>query len=134
MFSPVQPPPSPSSSPSPSSAGPLHLHHSHSFDSSLGALHPTSHSRVLYSRAIDLIARAGIDLADVSMLFLMFVIDALLCCLPLVNITAFVAIGFQLSYAMPILLRLTSAKDTFVQTPTFSLGRLSRPIGWPACG
>jgi len=76
--------------------------------------------------------------APSHMLFLVFLIDAVLCCLPLVNTTAFAAItgittiGFQLSYALPILMRLTAARKSFVQTPGFNLGRLSEPVGWVA--
>jgi hypothetical protein len=74
--------------------------------------------------------------APLRMLLLVFFIDALLCCMPLVNSTAFAAItgittiGFQISYALPIALRLTTSKDTFIQTPAFHLGRFSQVVGW----
>ena len=74
--------------------------------------------------------------APLHMIGLTFLIDALLCCMPLVNSTAFAAItsittvGYQISYAIPILLRLTASKHSFEQTPAFSLGVWSRPIGW----
>lgn len=77
--------------------------------------------------------------APIRMIILVFIIDVLLCCLPLVNSTAFAAItgittiGFQISYAMPILMRLTASKDTFVQSPAFNLGRWSILIGWISC-
>jgi hypothetical protein len=75
-------------------------------------------------------------MAPVKMIFLVFVIDAVLCCLPLGSSTAFAAItgvttvGYQISYAIPILMRLTASKNTFVQTPSFDLGRFSMVIGW----
>ncbi|KAF9962406.1 hypothetical protein BGZ72_006228 [Mortierella alpina] len=41
-------------------------------------------------------------------------------------------IGFTVSYAIPILLRITVGSSTFVQHE-FNLGRYSKPIGWVAC-
>jgi len=41
-------------------------------------------------------------------------------------------IGFLISYAIPILLRITIGSKTFVQSE-FNLGRWSKPIGWVAC-
>ncbi|KAK3814134.1 MAG: amino acid/polyamine transporter I [Benniella sp.] len=41
-------------------------------------------------------------------------------------------IGFTVSYAIPILLRITVGASTFVQHE-FNLGRYSKPIGWVAC-
>ncbi|KAG0316830.1 hypothetical protein BGZ97_006349 [Linnemannia gamsii] len=41
-------------------------------------------------------------------------------------------IGFTVSYAIPILLRITVGAETFVQHE-FNLGRFSKPIGWIAC-
>lgn len=41
-------------------------------------------------------------------------------------------IGFTVSYAIPILLRITVGAETFVQHE-FNLGRFSKPIGWVAC-
>lgn len=41
-------------------------------------------------------------------------------------------IGFTVSYAIPILLRITVGAETFVQRE-FNLGRFSKPIGWVAC-
>lgn len=70
-------------------------------------------------------------------IFLVFVIDVLLCLLPMISTTAFEAItgvsaiGYQISYAIPILLRLTVSKDTFIKSE-FDLGRSSFVIGWIA--
>ncbi len=56
-------------------------------------------------------------------------------CLVLVNTTAFCAItsisviGFQISYAIPIFLRITAAKDTFVHG-NFNLGKYGLVFGW----
>ncbi|KAF9114593.1 hypothetical protein BGX27_010349 [Mortierella sp. AM989] len=41
-------------------------------------------------------------------------------------------IGFTVSYAIPILLRITVGSSIFVQRE-FNLGRYSKPIGWVAC-
>ncbi|KAF9437416.1 hypothetical protein BGZ76_000787 [Entomortierella beljakovae] len=41
-------------------------------------------------------------------------------------------IGFTISYAIPVLLRITVGADTFVQRE-FNLGRYSKIIGWVAC-
>ncbi|KAF9931002.1 hypothetical protein FBU30_011007 [Linnemannia zychae] len=41
-------------------------------------------------------------------------------------------IGFTVSYAIPILLRITVGASTFVQHE-FNLGRFSKPVGWVAC-
>lgn len=66
---------------------------------------------------------------------LVFVMDVLLCLLPLISTTAFEAItsvsaiGYQISYAIPILLRLTVSKNTFRKS-SFDLGVMSLPIGW----
>jgi amino acid transporter len=68
-------------------------------------------------------------------IFLVFMMDALLCLFPLINplafsaVTSITTIGYQISYAFPVLLRLTQAKNTFKQSD-FSLGRLSIPLGW----
>ena len=68
-------------------------------------------------------------------IFLVFIMDVMLCLLPLVSSTAFEAItsvsaiGYQISYAIPILLRLTVSKDSFKKS-TFNLGAWSSPIGW----
>ena len=54
-----------------------------------------------------------------KVLFVIFFADSLLCLLPLLSELAFTAItsittiGYQLSYAIPILLRLTVSKTTF---------------------
>ena len=64
-----------------------------------------------------------------------YVAVAILLLLPLVNETAFGAIvslctvGFQVSYAIPIYLRVTVARNSFKQG-NFSLGRWSILIGW----
>lgn len=53
----------------------------------------------------------------IRMIFLVFFLDSILCLLPLISKTAFAAItsittiGYQISYAIPILLRVTLAKD-----------------------
>jgi amino acid transporter len=66
---------------------------------------------------------------------LVFIVDAILLCLQAVNTSAFTAIislttiGFQISYAIPIWLRVTDARKTF-QQGSFSLGKLSIPMGW----
>ena len=68
-------------------------------------------------------------------IFLVFFMDVALCLLPLISETAFNAItsitciGYQISYAIPIFLRLTCAKDTF-QRSAFHLGPFSEIIGW----
>jgi len=65
---------------------------------------------------------------------LVFVVDSVLCCFPLFRSTAFAAIttiGYQISYAIPIFLRLTVARRTFKKTEC-SLGALGEPIGWTA--
>jgi amino acid transporter len=68
-------------------------------------------------------------------ILLVFVMDVLLCLLPLISTTAFEAIigvsavGYQISYAIPILLRLTVSKETFKKS-TFDLNRFSIPLGW----
>jgi amino acid transporter len=69
------------------------------------------------------------------MIFLVFFLDVLLCMLPLISETAFTAItslatiGYHISYAIPIILRLTVARKTFKQSE-FNLGILSVPMGW----
>jgi len=66
---------------------------------------------------------------------LVWIFDSLLLLLPLVNTTAFNAIvslttiGFQISYAIPIFLRVTDARDSF-PPGAFNLGRYSIIIGW----
>jgi amino acid transporter len=69
------------------------------------------------------------------MIIMVFFIDCLLCLLPLIDDIAFIAvtsitvIGYQVSYAIPILLRATCARKSFKQS-TFSLGIFSLPIAW----
>lgn len=64
-----------------------------------------------------------------------FLCGSLLLLLPIANSTAFAAItsitviGYQISYAVPLWLRLTISRHSFVPSPNFSLGRFSRPIG-----
>ena len=64
-----------------------------------------------------------------------WIICCLLLCLPLVNVTAFIAvtsvstIGFQLSYVIPIFLRVTWYRAKF-QTSEFHLGSYSLVSGW----
>lgn len=68
---------------------------------------------------------------------LVFVLDCLMCLLPLANPLAFTAvtsltcIGYQISYAIPIFLRLTASRTTFKKSD-FHLGRFSEPVGWIA--
>lgn len=67
-----------------------------------------------------------------------FAFESIICLLPLINDTTFSAmtsistIGYQFSYVVPILLRITVAKNTFKQGP-FNLGRYSILIGWTSC-
>jgi len=66
---------------------------------------------------------------------LVFLVDSLLLLLNLVNSTAFIAvtsiatIGYQISYAIPIFMRLTYSSNTFVKGP-FNLGRFGEVTGW----
>jgi amino acid transporter len=68
-------------------------------------------------------------------IFLVFLADVALCLLPLISETAFSAItsittiGYQISYAIPIVLRLTGARRSFKKS-TFHLGPFSEVIGW----
>ncbi|CDW88429.1 apc amino acid permease [Stylonychia lemnae] len=68
-------------------------------------------------------------------IFLVFLMDVALCLLPLISQTAFAAItsittiGYQISYAIPIVLRLTVCRNTF-QKSAFHLGNFSEVIGW----
>ena len=70
----------------------------------------------------------------IVMVFLTFLVDSLLCMLPLVSSTAFAAItsittiGYQISYAIPIGYRVTVARKGFRKSE-FNLGRFSLPIG-----
>lgn len=71
--------------------------------------------------------------APLRIIALVFLIDAGLVLIALVNTTAFAAIvgvstvGYQVSYAIPIFLRATHSRQTFVQN-YFSLGRFSIPV------
>ena len=73
--------------------------------------------------------------APARIIGLVFIMDFLLCLLPLISTTAFEAItgvsavGYQISYAIPILCRLTVSKNTFKKS-AFDLGWASIPIGW----
>jgi amino acid transporter len=73
--------------------------------------------------------------APARIIGLVFVLDLLLCLLPLISTTAFEAItgisavGYQISYAIPIFCRLTVSRHTFKKS-TFNLGWASIPIGW----
>lgn len=68
-------------------------------------------------------------------IFLVFFMDIALCLLPLISETAFNAItsitciGYQISYAIPIFLRLTWSRKTFPRSD-FHLGPFSEVIGW----
>ncbi|KAJ3218767.1 hypothetical protein HK099_004932 [Clydaea vesicula] len=67
--------------------------------------------------------------------FLVLAMDIIFVCLNLVNETAFLTvtsitvIGFQISYAIPLFLRVTHSKNTFVKKD-FNLGRWGYPLGW----
>jgi amino acid transporter len=56
----------------------------------------------------------------IKSIILTFIVASILCLMPLINDTAFDAItgistiGYQFSYAVPIFLRITFAKKTFV--------------------
>ena len=68
-------------------------------------------------------------------ILLVFIVNMLLCLLPLISRTAFeaitsiAAIGYQISYAMPILMRITFSKQTFKKS-SFDLKKWSIPLGW----
>jgi amino acid transporter len=68
------------------------------------------------------------------MIFLVFILDTLFCMLPLISETAFDAItsittiGYEISYMIPILLRITVARKSF-KTSEFHLGVFSLPCG-----
>ena len=72
--------------------------------------------------------------SPVAMIFLVFFLDALFCMLPLISNTAFDAItsittiGYEISYMIPILLRITIARKSFVRSD-FHLGSFSTPLG-----
>ncbi|KAJ3384196.1 hypothetical protein HDU92_003721 [Lobulomyces angularis] len=65
--------------------------------------------------------------------FLVLAMDIIFVCLNLVNETAFLTvtsitvIGFQISYAIPLFLRVTHSKNTFVKKD-FNLGRWGYPL------
>lgn len=73
---------------------------------------------------------SGKSQLPIKSIFFVFVIDSMLVCLPLISDTAFSAItqistiGYSISYAIPILLRVTVSKTTFRQGP-WNLGRWS---------
>jgi amino acid transporter len=75
--------------------------------------------------------------SPVRIIFFVYVLGVTLMLLQLVNTAAFTAIvslttiGLQISYAIPIWMRITLARDTFVPS-TFSLGRFSICMGWVA--
>lgn len=68
-----------------------------------------------------------------SILFV-FVVDSIIVLLPLISDTAFSAItqistiGYSISYAIPIILRVTVSRKTFVQGP-WNIGKWSVPNG-----
>ena len=70
----------------------------------------------------------------IAMICLVFVLDALFCSLPLISTTAFDAItsittiGYSISYMIPILLRITYSRKTFLRSD-FHLGRFSIVFG-----
>ena len=72
-----------------------------------------------------------------NMLLLIFLVQSSLCILPLFSekaftvITGITTVSYQISYAIPIWLRITSSRKSF--TPSyFNLGRYSLLIGWIA--
>jgi amino acid transporter len=75
--------------------------------------------------------------SPIGAVLFVFVVCALLLLLPLVSTTAFTqivsisSVGYQISYGIPILLRLTIGRQKFRQN-AFSLGRFSIVIGWVA--
>ncbi len=79
----------------------------------------------------------GKNLLPLKSIIFVFMVDSFLVLLPLINDTTFSAItsistiGYQTSYAIPIFLRVTVARNTFEQGP-FNLGRYSVFIGWVA--
>ncbi len=72
--------------------------------------------------------------SPVVMIFLVFILDTLFCMLPLISETAFDAItsittiGYEISYMIPILLRITVARNSF-KPSSFHLGSFSLPCG-----
>jgi len=70
-----------------------------------------------------------------TMVWFVFVVDCVLILIQLGSTAAFTSIlsictiGFQISYAIPIFLRVTDARNTFKQS-AFNLGRFSHVIGW----
>ena len=83
-----------------------------------------------YIRSVTRVAKAPI-----GAIILVFVADVLLLLLSLVNDTAFTAItsmstiGYQISYAIPIFLRITHARNSF-ELCDFNLGRMGNFLGW----
>ena len=75
----------------------------------------------------------GVTKSPIFTVLLVFVADALLLLLPLATTVALNAvlsitvIGYQISYAIPILLRATTGRATFVQG-AFNLGKWSMPV------
>ncbi|KAJ3396023.1 hypothetical protein HDU92_004326 [Lobulomyces angularis] len=73
--------------------------------------------------------------SPVGSVILVLSIDIILLLLNLVNETTFTAvtsiatIGYQISYAIPILLRVTTSKNVF-ELGKFNLGTLGIPMGW----
>jgi len=75
--------------------------------------------------------------SPVRIIFFTYILGVILLLLQLANTAAFTAIvsittiGLQISYSIPIWMRITLSKDTF-QAHTFSLGRYSLVMGWIA--
>ncbi|CDW80970.1 uncharacterized amino-acid permease-like [Stylonychia lemnae] len=69
-------------------------------------------------------------------LLVVLIIDSLLCTLPLLSTLAFTAItsiatiGYQLSYAIPIFLRVTQSRKTFKQSLDYNIGKYSVINSW----
>jgi amino acid transporter len=103
-------------------------------------------SRIGYSMCRDhafpysdyLVAIDPVTQAPKRIIILLFIVVSSLCLLPLASTTAFTAIiqittiTTQISYGIPIYLRLTHSRDKFKQNAGFNLGRWSKPLGWIA--
>jgi len=103
----------------------------------------TATSRIIFAMARDKALPFSAQLRYISpstksplkAVLLVAVVDSLLLLLPLGNSTAFQqitsisSVGYQISYGIPILLKLTIGKHTFKQD-IFHLGRWSQVLGW----
>lgn len=77
--------------------------------------------------------------APVNNIFMCFAIISFLCMLPLINETLFTAIisvstlCLQVSYLIPIILRITVARNSFIKNPRYNLGSHFFWIGTLSC-